>query len=120
MIKKETAEHYRWGQGCEGWHLLKHADLSVIRERMPPKTSEVNHYHTKSRQLFFILLGVATMEMPNRTETLGAGEAIDILPGAPHQMHNRSDNDLEFLGISQPPSHGDKVSLNPNSSVETK
>ena len=120
MIKKETAEHYRWGQGCEGWYLLKHADLSVIRERMPPKTSEVNHYHTRSRQLFFILLGVATMEMPNRTETLEAGEAIDILPGAPHQMHNRSDNDLEFLVISQPPSHGDKVSLNPNSSVETK
>ncbi len=73
-----------------------------------------------ARQLFFILLGVATMEMPNRTETLGAGEAIDILPGAPHQMHNRSDNDLEFLVISQPPSHGDKVSLNPNSSDETK
>src|SRR5207248_173364 len=45
MIKRDTAEHYRWGQGCEGWHLLKHADLSVIRERMPPKTSEVNHYH---------------------------------------------------------------------------
>jgi mannose-6-phosphate isomerase-like protein (cupin superfamily) len=120
MIKKETAEHYRWGHGCEGWHLLKHADLSVIQERMPPNTSEANHYHAKSRQLFYILSGVATMGMPNETEILEAGEAIEISPGTAHQLHNRSDTDLEFLVISQPPSHGDKVCLEPNSSEETR
>ncbi len=31
-----TGEHYRWGDGSEGWHLLKREDLSVIEERVPP------------------------------------------------------------------------------------
>ena len=30
-----NAEHYPWGQGCEGWRLLKGDDLSVIQERVP-------------------------------------------------------------------------------------
>ena len=30
-----NAEHYVWGDGCDGWHLLKHPDLSVIQERVP-------------------------------------------------------------------------------------
>jgi hypothetical protein len=34
MIKKENAEHYNWGPGCDGWHLLKDPELSVIKERM--------------------------------------------------------------------------------------
>jgi mannose-6-phosphate isomerase-like protein (cupin superfamily) len=110
MIKKETAEHYNWGPGCEGWHLLKHPDLSVIQELMPPNTSEVRHYHNKSRQFFFILSGIATMEMSDRTEILQAGEGLEIPPGNSHQMQNRSDDDLEFLVISQPPSQGDRVS----------
>ena len=36
MIDRGTAEHYTWGDGCDGWHLVKGADLSVIQERMPP------------------------------------------------------------------------------------
>jgi hypothetical protein len=50
-ISKLTAEHYVWGEGCDGWHLVKNSNLSVIHERMPPNTSEVKHYHEKSRQL---------------------------------------------------------------------
>ena len=54
---KHTAEHYTWGEGCDGWHLLKSDNLSVIQETMPPGTAEVPHYHRHSRQFFFILEG---------------------------------------------------------------
>jgi hypothetical protein len=39
-MRKETAEHYAWGKGCDGWHLVKNIDLGVIHERMPAGTSE--------------------------------------------------------------------------------
>lgn len=56
MIKNQTnAEHYIWGAHCEGWHLVKTDDLSIIQERMPPGTAEKRHYHQHAQQFFFIL-----------------------------------------------------------------
>jgi mannose-6-phosphate isomerase-like protein (cupin superfamily) len=109
MIDTETAEHYIWGEACEGWHLVKSADLSVIQERMPPGTAEVRHYHNHARQFFYILSGTATMELNGEDLTLAARQGIEVTPGAPHQMFNRSSEPLEFLVISQPASHGDRV-----------
>ena len=40
-----TAEHYAWGAGCDGWHLVRAPALSVIQERMPPGAAEVRHRH---------------------------------------------------------------------------
>jgi mannose-6-phosphate isomerase-like protein (cupin superfamily) len=111
MISKDTAEHYTWGQACDGWHLVKAADLSVIHERMPPGTSEVRHYHNKSRQFFFVLIGTATLEVDGDQHTLTAQQGVEVAPGTPHQMFNTSDQDVEFLVISQPPSHGDRVQV---------
>ena len=61
IVNKENAEHYYWGQNCDGWHLLKSDSLSVIQERMPAGTAESRHYHEKSQQLFFVLSGEANM-----------------------------------------------------------
>ncbi|WP_375468011.1 hypothetical protein [uncultured Nostoc sp.] len=61
MINKDTADHYLWGNNCDGWHLVKQLELSVIHELMPPGTFEVRHYHqrclrraTPTHQFFFI------------------------------------------------------------------
>jgi mannose-6-phosphate isomerase-like protein (cupin superfamily) len=109
MITRETAEHYTWGDGCDGWHLVKRPDLSVIQERMPPGTAEVRHYHAKSRQFFFVLAGVLTMEIAGRLEALAAQQGLEIPAGAPHQARNESAAPVEFLVVSMPPSHGDRV-----------
>ena len=109
MISRETAEHYTWGDRCDGWHLLRRPDLSIIHERMPPGTAEVRHYHVKSRQFFFVLAGVLTMEIEGRREVLAAQQALEIAPGAPHQARNESAGAVEFLVVSMPPSHGDRV-----------
>jgi mannose-6-phosphate isomerase-like protein (cupin superfamily) len=103
-----TAEHYSWGDRCDGWHFVKQPSLSVIRERMLPATSEVNHFHHRARQFFFVLAGVAVVEVDGVAVELHPGEGLEIAPGVPHQMNNRSAEDLEFLVVSQPPSHGDR------------
>ena len=109
MICKDRAEHYVWGEVCDGWHLVKSAELSVIHERMPPGTSEMRHFHLTSRQFFFILSGTATLEVGGRIEVLRAHEGVEAAPGVPHRMSNESEYDIEFLVVSQPASHGDRV-----------
>jgi len=45
-ISKLTAEHYLWGNGCDGWHLVKNPQLSVIQELTPAGTAEVRQSPT--------------------------------------------------------------------------
>jgi len=44
--------------GCpvDGWHLVRNSELSVIHERVPPHTAEVNHYHDHAQQFFLFYL----------------------------------------------------------------
>ena len=113
MINKEQAEHYVWGAGCDGWHLLKNAQLSVIHERMSPGAYETHHFHRESRQFFFVLSGTATFEIGGQREIVHTHEGVEIPPGVPHHMFNETDADIEVLVISQPPSHDDRVLVIP-------
>lgn len=110
-ISKENAEHYIWGEQCDGWHLVKGQDLSVIHERMPPGTREVRHYHEKSRQFFFVLSGKAVLEVAGVRHELTRQEGVEVPPGVAHQMKNEGLDDVEFLVISQPTTRGDRLHI---------
>jgi mannose-6-phosphate isomerase-like protein (cupin superfamily) len=113
IVSTKNAEHYKWGgaQGtdCDGWYLVATPELSVIEELMPTGTSEVRHYHVKSRQFFYVLAGVFTIEIEHHDFVLHAGEGIEVSPGQAHCAKNLSTGDVRILVTSQPPSHGDKV-----------
>ena len=109
IISKENAEHYVWGEVCDGWHLVKQSDLSIIHEKMPPGTSEVRHFHHKSRQFFFVLCGTAILELDGEQHKIGPFQGLEVPPGVPHQMMNQSQSDIEFIVVSQPKSHGDRT-----------
>lgn len=111
MKSIKNAEHYTWGDGCIGWHLLKTDSLSVIQEKMPPGTSEQLHFHNHAQQLFYILSGVATFEIDGHAVVIKAKESIHIPKITKHCISNKSDLDLEFLVISEPKSHGDRQNL---------
>ena len=106
---RSNAEHYIWGDGCDGWHLLKRQDLSVIAERVPAGAREMRHVHACSRQFFFILSGQATVEVDGCPHALHAGQGLEIVPGQAHQFRNDSDTDVHFLVISQPTTRGDRA-----------
>ena len=108
-ISNANAEHYTWGDNCDGWHLVRTAALSIIEESMPPGTSETRHLHVRARQFFYVLNGELTMEIERDEFVLRAGEGIEIAPGKAHQVSNRSAGATRILVTSQPPSHGDRV-----------
>jgi mannose-6-phosphate isomerase-like protein (cupin superfamily) len=107
-VSSATAEHYTWRNNCDGWHLVKDAQLSVIEEQMPAGAAEMLHYHERSQQFFFVLSGEAVMDVDGRQVRLAAHEGIHIPSGVRHQIRNVSKEPIRFLVISQPPSHGDR------------
>ena len=109
MIDRQTAQHYSWGDGCDGWHLVQTPTLSVIEERMPPGTSEVRHYHQNSTQFFYVLVGTLSVEISGEEFALTAGQGVQIAAGKAHRIRNQSLVDIKFLVVSNPPSHGDRV-----------
>lgn len=106
-----SAEHYRWGEVCDGWHLLKYPDLSVIRERVPAHYGETKHFHSRVRQFFFVLAGEATLEFGSGSVCFSAGQGVHVEPGVPHCFVNRSNANVEFLVISSPTTAGDRTNV---------
>jgi quercetin dioxygenase-like cupin family protein len=112
-VSRKNAERYEWGQNnqgrfCEGWHLVRGEELSIIEERMTPGSEEQRHFHTRSRQFFYVLAGQLTIELEGICYSLTALEGLEIPPGIPHQVTNLSGEDVRFLVISQFPTHSDR------------
>lgn len=111
VVSIENAEHYVWGEICDGWHLLKRADMSIIQERVPAGGTEVMHYHNVARQFFYILEGEGTMVFEDREVRLLEGQGLEIPPLVKHQFKNQSNVDVHFLVISIPTTKGDRINI---------
>lgn len=108
-ISIENAEHYNWGDDCDGWHLVKSAALSVIQERVPPGCCEQLHKHEFAEQFFFVLNGQASLIVEAETHILNPQQGLHVPAGVVHQLCNYGEDDLVFIVTSTPPSHGDRV-----------
>lgn len=109
IVNTGNVEHYKWGKNSDGWHLLKSDKLSIIEESVPLNESEERHYHNKSQQFFYILSGVAQIEVSGFVYEIEAGSGIHVPAKEPHRLMNKGEENLRFLVISQPKSHGDRV-----------
>lgn len=96
---------------CDGWHLVKTQELSIIEELMPPGAKEVRHFHVRARQFFFVLEAELTLKLEHREFVARAHQGIEIPPGQAHQALSKGEHRVRFLVTSQPPSHGDRVEL---------
>lgn len=111
-ITKENSEEYSWGEKCKGWHLVNTNELSVIQEIMPSGAKEIKHKHSKSQQFFFVLKGEATFQINGERHKIKNNQGIHIRPCIFHQISNEKNENLEFIVISQPHSHGDRIIKN--------
>lgn len=108
-INTVNAEHYTWGGRCDGWHLARSAALSVIEERMPPGATEVEHYHTRARQFFYVIHGRLSLTVERDTVHLGPRQGLEITPGVRHRAFNGGEEPVEFVLASAPPAQGDRI-----------
>jgi mannose-6-phosphate isomerase-like protein (cupin superfamily) len=113
VIEKETAEHYLWGDNCDSWVLADTEGLSVKQERMPSGTKEQLHFHINAQQFFFILKGIATFYIEEEKTIVAEHKGVLIKPGTKHFIANESNQQLDFLVISQPTTNNDRTTLEP-------
>lgn len=109
VVSIKNGDHYTWGANCDGWHLAASENLSVIQERVPTGASEARHLHNKAEQFFYIISGIATLEVSGDIHIIHSNEGFHIPAGVAHTLSNQHEQDLEFLVVSAPPSHGDRV-----------
>ena len=76
---------------------------------MPSGTAEVRHRHARAQQFFFVLGGRLTIDLASVERSLLPGQGQSIPAGVPHQVVNGDDSPADFLVLSQPPSHGDRI-----------
>ena len=112
MIKnKENTEHYFWGNNCESWILTDSENLSIKSEKMPANTCEKMHFHKNAQQFFFILKGKAKFHKEGNIFEVSENSGFHILPNQIHLIENDTENDLEFLVISNPSTNNDKFAV---------
>jgi mannose-6-phosphate isomerase-like protein (cupin superfamily) len=111
VVSRVNAEHYTWGDECDGWRLLARPDLSVIEERVPPGRSEVPHFHTRARQLFYVLSGGLRVELSEHAVDVARGQSLEVAPGTVHRVHNPFEVEAVFLVISAPTTTGDRTNV---------
>ena len=108
--KKNTA-HYLWGDNCDSWVLADTVGLSVKQESMPSSTREKLHFHNNAQQFFYILKGSATFYLNDIKTIVNEQKGILIYPKTKHYIANETDEQLEFLVISQPTTNNDRTTI---------
>ena len=109
--KNTPLNEYKWGDICDSWVLLETDGLSIKQERMPSGSFEQLHYHERSQQFFFILKGVATIEIEGKLVNVNEQEGIHIEAGQKHRIMNQEVGDLEFILSSQPSTNHDRINI---------
>jgi quercetin dioxygenase-like cupin family protein len=97
-----------WGENCNTWELLSGQDLVVFHEQMPPATAEIEHYHNKARQFFFVLRGELSIRTMGSDHILREHEGLEVPAGELHLVRNLSTEMTEFLAIAHPSTVGDR------------
>lgn len=59
-IDSSTADHYTWGNICDGWHLLKSPELSVIQEHVPAGVPHRFANHSAEGVSFLVISSPST------------------------------------------------------------
>ena len=111
IVNTKNSRHYLWGNKSEGWHLLESEELSVIEEQVPPSEKERRHFHQHAQQFFYVLSGVAQISVNDMVHEILPGNGIHVPAGVPHQLVNKGRDNLRFLVVSQPKSHGDRIDV---------
>ena len=80
---------------------------SLAEAMLAPGQATQRHYHAATEEIYYVLEGIAEMEVEGERSAVGPGEAILIPPRAWHQIR-AADAPVRFLCCCAPPySHDD-------------
>lgn len=78
-------------------------NLSIAEIRIPPGVTVKKHYHLESEETYHITEGFGIMHLDGVEAPMNPGDAIAILPGQWHTIHNPNMTDLVMIVTCSPP-----------------
>jgi len=75
---------------------------SLAEARLPPGAKTTAHYHPKTEEIYYLLVGTGEMRIGEEIRQVGPGDAIAIPPGVVHQIVNNGAELLQFLCCCAP------------------
>jgi mannose-6-phosphate isomerase-like protein (cupin superfamily) len=75
---------------------------SLAEVRIKPGQSVQEHYHIETEEIYRIFQGRGEMQIEDETRSVGAGQAVAILPGQRHKIRNVGETDLVMLVCCAP------------------
>ena len=83
---------------------------SLAEATLAPGRATASHYHRATEEIYYLLQGTGEMRIGVEMRRIGPGDAVAIMPGAPHQIVNVGETDLVFLCCCAPPyTHEDTI-----------
>jgi len=77
---------------------------SIAHITLPPGKASLKHYHPVIEESYFILNGIARMEIDGQTYQITPGQMVAILPTQVHQIFNDNSTDpVSFIAVCTPP-----------------
>jgi hypothetical protein len=101
-VSAATTPHCARHAGCDGWRLVNRNGLSVIKEVVPPSTSETCHSQASARQFFIYPRGESDPPSARIKCRQPVRESVEIAPGIPHRFTNSGAGAVRFRVISAP------------------
>jgi len=83
--------------------------LSFAKLIISPMEKSQKHYHLKTEEVYFILSGSGEMIIGDEAFSIREGHAIFIPIGAPHQIINKTHQNLIFVCADSPVFEADDV-----------
>lgn len=111
IVNKENVDTYQWGTNCLSWVLNQSDEISIKQELMPAGSKEQLHFHQNANQFFYLLKGQATFYLEEEIFLLNPNEGLSVAKNTKHFIANESNDEIEFLVISQPDTNNDRINL---------
>lgn len=99
MLKNPGGENLQEILGRVAGDVTSH---SLAEVHIQPGNKSSKHFHKHSEESYFILSGVASVEINNTHHQLMPGEAVLLEPLDVHQISNQGDQELVFVAVCVP------------------
>ena len=98
-IEEELIPHLRDGEGTVKARRSFHGNVKIMKFTLEKGTSIGLHRHETDCEVYYVLSGVAHVELDGKEEIVKAGQAHYCPKGSAHTVCNRGDEPLIFFAV---------------------
>ena len=104
-MRRDPIKNARGGEGTAVFdHILETNEMAtncrvLAKITLEPGASIGYHQHEKEEDIYYILTGIATVNLNGETRSVYPGEAVYLAAGGSHSIANDGQVPLEFVSV---------------------